>query len=108
MPEAYQMGKARWSLVSRVVSKTKVMVEGPKHTASELQVLWDLTEYDVKTLLAYYEVTPRAAFRGGSKPVDVDALAERLWLVIEPKVVDLVNQGLLSGHTHEKEVENDE
>ena len=95
-----RLSLSRWGLVHQLFSPDSEKLKDLRHeydTGRSLTTIAEelgMTFRDVRQVVDYYEFPPqvKAYKERVKKAVDIDALAERLWLNIEPKVRNLIEE----------------
>lgn len=94
MPKSVLVAEMRLKLLNRAVDLEAFKGSYFTHkTYEELAVDFDITISDVSALVAWHELSRSrpVVTRNSRRSIDVDALAERLYLYMEPKIAAMVD-----------------
>lgn len=95
-PMDSDMGLSRLSLLVRVISREQLeSLWNSRKSLEEMGRELEIASRDVGELVKYYELSPRLRpALIGPKPMQLDALATRLWELIEYKLDEKILQKL--------------
>lgn len=89
------MSANRLKLLLRIVEKEQLEILSKAYPRTEIAKKLDISNYDVESLQRYWHIEQVKTYNSGNRQaVDIDVLANRLWLKIEPLVEDKIRKML--------------